>query len=265
VAGAYRFRPGARFLVDGHNLRQQDHYAVLGVTREASDAEIKQAFRRLARRLHPDVARQPREGAFHDGAFHEVVAAYQVLSHPRRRVLYDRLGLGGRRRQAARPAPAIPPIELRLEWYEAERGASKPLEFEESVACDGCDARGFQRGVLPGVCVRCRGSGRLSTLTESETLRYLEVATCAACEGRGHEPFPACTTCAGTGGRLEMQTIRIRTPPGVRDGDQLRVEGIERRFLLRVGRRPRDSRLVLAAAAVALLGAIAMLLFLVLH
>ena len=241
-------------------MRQQDHYAVLGVTREASDAEIKQAFRRLARRLHPDVAEQPR-----GEAFHEVVAAYDVLSHPRRRLLYDRLGIGGRRRQAARPAPAVPPVELRLEWYEAERGASKPVELEESVACDGCDGRGSERGLVPGVCVRCRGAGRLSTLTESETLRYLEVARCSACDGRGHEPVPSCTTCGGTGGRLETQTIRVRTPPGVRDGDQLKVEGIDRRFLLRVGQRPRDSRLMLAVAAASLLGAVAMLLLLVLR
>jgi molecular chaperone DnaJ len=239
---------------------ERDHYAVLGVAREASHEEIKKAFRQMARRLHPDTA--PPRGS---EAFYEVVAAYEVLSNPKRRRLYDRLGLGPRRRRPARPAPAAPPIELTLEWYEAQRGASKPVTLAESVACDGCDGRGYERGVTLGVCVQCRGSGHLNKVSESETLRYLEVESCSACGGRGHEAPPPCTTCRGTGGRMEQQTFRVRTPAGVRDGDVLTVDGLDQRFLLRVGSRPRDSKAVLLVAGAALLCAVAMLLFLLLR
>ena len=127
---------------------EQDYYDVLGVGRDASGDEIKRAFRGLVRRLHPDVATEPQSGSFQ-----EVVAAYEVLSHPKQRSLYDRLGFSGRRRPAARPAPAVPPIELQLEWYEAERGVSRQVEFEEFVACAGCGGRGIPQGVLAAECV----------------------------------------------------------------------------------------------------------------
>src|SRR3981081_2710677 len=113
-------------------LEQQDYYEVLGVRRDASGVEIKRAFRGLARRLHPDVSAESELENFH-----EVGAAYEVLSHPNTRPLSDRLGFWGRRRPVARPAPAVPPIELTLAWYEAERGASRQGEFEELPAGGG--------------------------------------------------------------------------------------------------------------------------------
>jgi DnaJ domain len=236
---------------------QQDHYSVLGVPHEATAAEIKQAYRRLARRLHPDVAERPA-----DGSFQEVAAAYAVLSHPKRRLRYDKLGF---RRRPARPAPAVPPLELELEWYEADRGVSKPVTFEESVVCDGCDGRGYERGITPGVCVACRGTGHRNRVTETDTLRYLEVSRCSACAGRGHDAMPACATCGGKGAMPETRAVQVRVPPKVKDGDQLAVEGIDQRFLLRVSARPRDSRLVLGVAAVALLCALGLLAFLLLR
>jgi len=236
---------------------KHDYYDVLGVGRDATGDEIKRAFRALARRLHPDVA----AGADSE-SFHDVVAAYEVLSHPRRRSLYDRLGFGSRRRPAARPAPAVPPIEVELTWFEAQRGVAKPLEFDETLACAQCGGRGHARGVRPAECIRCRGTGRLSTLRESATLRLLEVRACPSCEGRGHEPAPACSECEGSGRTTALRCLRVRVPAGVRDGDLIQVEGIERRFRLNVAPRPRDSRLVLGAAGAAFLCALGLLLFL---
>lgn len=253
----HRFRVVARFF-DGDMGLGQDHYEVLGVHREASGDEIKRAFRALARRLHPDVA----EAEADDGIFHDVVTAYEVLSHPARRRLYDRLGFSGRRAAVATPAPAVPPIEVSLEWYEAERGAAKALEFEETLVCAGCDGKGVARGVVAGVCVRCRGAGHVSTVRESRTARLLDVRTCAACGGRGHLPAPACPACAGTGRTTAVQEHRVRFPAGVRDGDLVQFDGIERRFRVAVAPRPRDSRALLAVAAVSLLCAVALLLFL---
>jgi molecular chaperone DnaJ len=239
---------------------QQDYYEVLGVAREATDDEIKKAFRGLARSLHPDVSADPEEGRFH-----EVVTAYHVLSHPRRRSLYDRLGLGGRRREPAGPAPAVPPIELDLEWWEAERGASKPVEFEDTAQCAECLGRGIPRGVSAAVCIACHGSGRINEVRETAELRLLQVHRCSVCSGKGQDVAIACIVCGGSGKTTEPTTIRLRTPAGVEDGDLLQVDGIAQRFLLRVGPRPRDSRLVLAASALALLCAVGLLLFLLLR
>jgi molecular chaperone DnaJ len=230
----------------------QDYYDVLGVTRSASDDEIKRAFRDLARRLHPDA------GGRGEG-FGDVVAAYRVLSHPQRRGLYDRLGL----RRAPRPAPGMPPIELDLEWYEAERGTSRPVEFEETHACAECLGRGTLRGFTPALCVECHGTGRLHRVTETDSVRLLEVRPCAICGGHGHTDAPRCESCGGSGRKTEPTTIRLRIPAGVHDGDLLQVDGVARRFLLHVGARPRDSRLVLAVSAAALAAAVALLLYLV--
>jgi molecular chaperone DnaJ len=241
-------------------LEHQNYYEVLGVSRDASGVEIKRAFRGLARRLHPDVAAQPELDSFH-----EVVAAYDVLSHPKKRSLYDRLGFWGQRRSAARPAPAVPPIELTLAWYEADRGASKHVEFEELLACAGCGGLGVPRGVLAAECVGCRGTGRLSKVTESPTLRLLEVETCPACGGGGHAPAPSCLNCGGTGATISARSLHLRIPAGVREGDLIQVEGVDRRFRLNVGPRPRDSSLILIVAGIALAGAVGLLFFLVLR
>jgi molecular chaperone DnaJ len=239
----------------------QDYYDVLGVSRDATGAEIKGAFRALVRRLHPDVAFSEPS----DERFHEVVSAYEVLSHPGKRSMYDRLGLRGRgRRPAAWPAPAVPPIELSLAWYEAERGVSRQVEFEEVHACAGCGGKGAPRGVAAAECVSCRGSGRLTKVTESKSMRLLEFRYCGVCGGTGHAAAPTCLECGGSGATTATRSLRLRVPGGVRDGDLIQVEGVERRFRLAVGNRPRDSSAVLLLAGLALASAVGLLLFLLL-
>lgn len=235
---------------------QQDYYEVLGVDRDATGDEIKRAFRALARRLHPDVGPPGARESFHD-----VVAAYEILSHPRKRRLYDRVGFGSRR-HAPRPAPAAAPVEVTLEWYEAERGVAKALDFEETVVCAECRGRGEALGVVPAECVRCRGTGHVSRVRESATARLLDIRTCPTCGGRGHEPATACPGCGGTGRTAARRTIRVRFPAGVREGDLVEVAGVARRFRVGVTARPRDSRLILATAACALVCALGLLLYL---
>jgi molecular chaperone DnaJ len=238
---------------------QQDYYEVLGVTRGASDDEIKKAFRSLARRLHPDVAESPT-----GESFQAAVEAYRVLSHPKRRGLYDRLGLRPRRPDPRR-GPSAPPIELVLEWWEAERGASKPVELNDKAHCAECHGRGVPHGVSPALCIGCRGSGRVTRVTETADVRLLEVQKCSLCGGRGHDEVAPCEGCSGDGTIVSPTTLRVRTPPGVHDGDVLAVDGIAQRFVLKVGQRPRDSRLILAVSALALAAAVGLLLFLVLR
>jgi DnaJ-class molecular chaperone len=110
--------------------------------------------------------------------------------------------------------------------------------------------------------VRCQGSGRLSRVTESPTLRLLEVQTCPACGGGGHAPAPSCLDCAGSGVTNSARSLRVRIPAGVRDGDLIQVDGVARRFRLNVGPRPRDSSVILLLAGVALACALGLLFFL---
>jgi molecular chaperone DnaJ len=236
---------------------QQDYYEVLGVTRGASDEEIKRAFRGLARRLHPDVA----ESTTGEG-FQAALEAYRVLSHPKRRGLYDRLGFRSRRPAARRPAPAAPPVELTLEWWEAERGSSKPIELHDKAHCADCHGKGIPHGVSPALCIECHGTGRVNRVTETKDIRLLEVHPCSLCDGRGHDVVAPCETCRGDGVIVTPTTVRVRTPPGVNDGDVLAVDGLAQRFVLKVGQRPRDSRLVLFVSAVALASAVGLLLYL---
>jgi molecular chaperone DnaJ len=234
---------------------EQDHYAVLGVRRGATEDEIKKAFRGLARSLHPDVSDHAPDGRFHD-----VLAAYHVLSHPKRRRLYDLLRPGSRRR--SNPTPAVPPVELTLEWWEAERGVSKPVELDETTDCAACGGSGVPTGLTPAVCIACHGSGRIHRVRETDELRLLDVYRCEVCVGRGHEPAPLCDACDGSGRKTASAAARIRIPPGVQDGDLLQVDGVVQRFRLNVGPRPRDSRLVLLASALALAAAVALFLYL---
>jgi molecular chaperone DnaJ len=238
---------------------EQDYYDVLGVQRDADDAEIKRAFRQLARRLHPDVAPAP------DERFQEVVAAYEVLSRPERRRLYDRFGRRNSRRSEPRVAPAVPPLQVELEWYEAERGVSKLVELDDAEPCAECHGHGMPHGYVRAHCVRCRGTGRLSNVRESKAARVIEFESCPDCAGGGRAPAPECEACEGSGAITTRRTIRMRIPAGVRDGDLIQVEGIDRRFRLAVPPRPRDSRLLLLVSGCALLCALGLLLYLLLR
>jgi molecular chaperone DnaJ len=159
----------------------------------------------------------------------------------------------------------VPPLELSLAWYEAERGVARQVEFEEVLACTVCGGRGVPRGVAAAECVTCRGSGRLSKVTESKTIRLLEFNYCDACGGTGHAAAPSCLECGGRGATTSVQSLRVRIPGGVRDGDLIQFDGVDRRFRLTVGARPRDSSALLLFAGLALACAVGLLLFLLLN
>jgi DnaJ-class molecular chaperone len=233
---------------------EQDPYAVLGVTRAASDEDVEEAFRRLTRRrAEPD---------------DEVLEAYKVLSHPRRRLRYDCFGVRTRRRRQAIAATGIPPIPISLEWYEAERerGVTKAAVFAEPVLCADCQGRGYEHGVKPDVCPRCEGSGHLSLPEDDpEEFHVLDVSACLACEGRGHVPAPRCGTCSGTGATVLERSVTVRIPPRLSDGDRLWVDGVARPFQLWVGARPVDSGRVAILAGIAFVFSICLLIYLLLH
>jgi molecular chaperone DnaJ len=230
---------------------EQDPYAVLGVTRAATDEDVEEAYKRLTRRAQPG---------------DEVVEAYKVLSHPRRRLRYDCFGVRTRLRRRRAETTGIPPIVIPLAWYEAERGVLKRAEFAEPAFCAACRGRGYEHGAKGDVCPRCLGVGHLDPPEhDPEEFHVLDVSACLACEGRGFGPAPRCSVCSGTGATVVERAVTVRVPPGLRDGDELHVEGVGRPFQLAVGSRPRDSKIVLALAAVFLLCAVSYLVYLLLR
>jgi molecular chaperone DnaJ len=231
---------------------KRDYYELLGVARNADDGAIKRAFRRLARELHPDVSGAPDA----QERFREVVEAYEVLSKRETRELYDRyghaglrsggftptqfdfgslsdlfsaffgddlFGVGGRQRRSSRGADVAVTVELDL--AEAARGAKREVPFPVTVPCATCRGSGAAPGASPVTCSTCGGSGRLRQISRSAFGEFVRTQTCPACRGAGHQITDPCPDCAGEGRVVEERTLAVEVPPGIHDGQQIRVSG----------------------------------------
>ena len=228
----------------------RDYYELLGVARDASDVEIKRAFRNLARELHPDVSEEPDAEA----RFKEVVEAYEVLSKTETRQLYDRYGhaglrsggfqpghidfgnladlfsaffgddvlLGGRRRRG-RGADLAATVEIDL--VDAAHGVARDVPFEVAVMCSRCDGTGAEPGSAVSACPTCDGSGRLQQVTRSVFGEFVRSQTCPACAGSGRRIEEPCSECRGAGRVVEERTLSVEIPPGIHDGQRIRLSG----------------------------------------
>lgn len=222
-----------------------DLYAVLGVSRGANDEEIKRAYRRLARELHPDVNDDPEA----ERRFKEVTAAYQTLSDPARRRQYDLFGQGGApdlfpfgdmgdifdvffggmggRRQRTRPSRTRRGedlyVRLGLTFEEAVFGVRKDVSVDSLAECSRCSGTGCEPGTHPSRCTRCGGAGQIQDVTRSMFGTVMTARTCPLCEGTGQEIAAPCTECRGEGRVPRAQTIAVDIPAGVSDGMELRV------------------------------------------
>jgi len=228
----------------------RDYYELLGVTRNADDAEIKQAFRRLARELHPDVSDAPDAEA----RFKEVVEAYEVLSKSETRALYDRYGhaglrsggfepghvdfgnladlfsaffgddvLFGGRQRSGRGADLAAAVEIDL--VEAAHGASRDVPFEVAVTCAHCAGSGAEPGSEISTCPTCGGAGRLQRVTRSVFGEFVRTQTCPDCAGSGKRIQTPCGECQGGGRVIEERTLTVEIPAGIHDGQRILLGG----------------------------------------
>jgi molecular chaperone DnaJ len=231
---------------------ERDYYEVLGVPRDAEAQEIKKAFRRLARRLHPDVSDDPEA----EVRFREISEAYEVLSDAERRQLYDRFGhaglrsggftpthfdlgnlgdlfsaffgddlFGGGARGAARARGADVAAEVEIDLADAARGSKATVTLEVAVSCGTCGGDGVKPGTQPDPCGRCGGSGRLQQVSRSIFGEFIRAAPCPECGGRGQIVEHPCETCRGAGRTLEERRLDVDIPAGIHDGQRIRISG----------------------------------------
>ena len=209
----------------GVAVAKRDYYEVLGVSPDADADSIRRAFHELAREWHPDVADAPDAEA----RFRELAEAYSVLSKREARLLYDRYGYRGRGNQGfdeavweARPPEVIRGenihTDLEVRSFEAEEGTRRILTFHATVRCTACMGRGTV-GLPNPECEYCLGSGRRRSALRTYFGDDQSDDRCPECMS---EP---CARCGGTGTIETERRIRLRIPPGVEDGAQLRVSG----------------------------------------
>jgi molecular chaperone DnaJ len=202
-------------------VSKRDPYAVLGVSREASPAEIRRAYRRLARRYSPDVNLwDPRAGAL----FEEICEAYHVLGNAAARALYDRLGPAAFEpagNGGASPAGEDLHAVVALDLEEALRGTETTIEVTRAERCAACRGTGGADGQPAVRCPRCQGRPVRITAEGDRPV----VARCAACQGSGWRVPPPCPACGGRGTRRQPARLTVAIPPGVDTGAQIRVPG----------------------------------------
>jgi molecular chaperone DnaJ len=222
-----------------------DHYSVLGVEREADQDQIKRAYRKLARELHPDVNPDPKE----QDRFKEITAAYEVLSDPKKRREYDSGGAGGFNNfgnagfgfgdimdaffggggnRGPRPrmrAGQDALIRVQVDLNEACFGTERELSVESAVLCTVCGGSGCTDGTHPTTCEICQGRGETQHVTRSFIGQVMTSRPCAQCQGFGSVIKSPCRECAGDGRVRARQTLSVKIPPGVETGNRIQMSG----------------------------------------
>ncbi|WP_346244290.1 molecular chaperone DnaJ [Shouchella clausii] len=232
-------------------MSKRDYYEVLGVDRNASVEEVKKAYRKLARKYHPDVNKE--ENA--EAKFKEVKEAYDTLSDPQKKARYDQFGHadpnqgfggagasgdfggftdifdmffgggGGRRNPNAPRQGDDLQYTMTLEFKEAVFGKETEIEIPREETCGTCHGSGAKPGTKPDTCSHCGGSGQLNVEQNTPFGRVVNRRVCNYCEGTGKIIKQKCATCSGKGKVRKRKKINIKVPAGIDNGQQLRVAG----------------------------------------
>ena len=233
---------------------KSDPYEVLGVSREASEIDIKKAFRKLARELHPDVNT---EDPHAEEKFKAAAEAYEILSDAERRSVYDRYGHeglsssgfhstfqgfgsfadifdaffgggdpfgSGRARQGAVQGGDVA-VQAEVSLHDAARGTSVEVEYERVGPCERCKGNGAKPGTPIDSCGRCEGTGELRTVARTAFGQIVRTQVCDVCMGEGKTAREPCEECRGRGRKAVRTQLDVSVPPGIADDQRIRLTG----------------------------------------
>ncbi|MDE1549051.1 molecular chaperone DnaJ [Jeotgalibaca caeni] len=242
-------------------MAKRDYYEILGVSKDASDDEIKKAYRKLSKKYHPDINKEPDAS----DRFKEVAEAYEVLSDSQKRAAYDQYGHastdpnfgggyggfgggaggfdgftggfddifetffgggGGRGRSYNAPRQGADlQYRLHLKFEEAIFGKKETIRYAREEICGTCDGSGAKPGTQPKTCSKCHGSGAMQVERNTPFGRVMTQTVCDVCQGTGKEIVEKCQTCRGNGHVEKEHSVNVTIPAGVEDGQQLRLAG----------------------------------------